>query len=143
MKTFLKKVFINPTEEKHLVLFRYLVSGGLVTLINIILLYIFVEFLKLNYTLANVISMIICITITYILSKKFIFTRKVSIGVKKEFLSYIIIAIISIVVDTTILNILTKKFGIYYLISKILATVFSTAINYILKKVIYDTYKEK
>lgn len=142
LKDFIKKVFFEPTENKYLVFFRYIVSGGIVTIINIILLYVFVEFLKLNYTWANVISMLICITITYIISKKFIFTKKVSIGVKKEFLSYIIIAIISIIVDTTVLNLLTKKLAIYYIISKILATIVSTVINYILKKVLYETFKE-
>ena len=141
MKKFLNNLFIRPTEDKYLTIFRYIFFGGTVTVINIILLYVFVEFFKFNYILANIISMIICITITYILSKKFIFTKQVSIGVRKEFLSYIVIAIISIIIDTTTLHILTKKLSIYYMISKFLATFVSTATNYILKKIIYDTYK--
>ena len=137
----IKKLLFNPTEDKYITLFRYLFFGGVVTVLNIILLYLFVEFLNFSYVLANVISMIICITITYILSKKYIFTKKVSIGVKKEFISYIVIAIISIIIDTTVLNLLTKKLAIYYLISKILATIVSTLSNYIMKKIIYDKYK--
>ena len=141
MIKFLKHYFIEPSEDKFITLFRYLFFGGTVTVINIILLYMFVEFLKMNYTIANIISMIICITITYILSKKYIFTKKVSIGVKKEFISYIIIAIIAICVDTTILNLLTKQLSIYYIFSKMIATVVSTGTNYILKKFVYEKYK--
>ena len=141
MKKLLNKYLITETDNNYITFFRYIFFGGTVTIINIILLYILVEFIKLNYTLANILSMIICITITYFLSKKFIFTKKVSIGAKKEFLSYIIISIISIIIDTTILNILTKKLSIYYLISKILATIISTITNYILKKLIYNRYK--
>ena len=99
----IKKYLIEKTEDKKITLFRYLFFGGFVTVINIILLYLFVELFSLNYSVANIISMIICITITYILSKKFIFTQNVSICVKKEFISYVIIAIISIFVDTLVL----------------------------------------
>lgn len=143
MKNKLKKLFIDPNEGRFIMLFRYLFFGGTVTIINIILLYLLVEYLKFNYVLANVLSMIICIIITYILSKKFIFTKKVTIGAKKEFLSYVIIAIISIIIDTSVLNLLSEKFSIYYIISKIIATVISTGTNYILKKLIYNKYKEK
>ena len=141
MKKFVNKIFIEPTEDRFLTFIRYIIFGGIVTVINIILLYIFVEFLNLNYTIANIISMAICIIITYILSKKYIFTKKVSIGIRKEFLSYIIIAIISIIIDTIILNVLTKELSIYYLFSKILATIVSTGSNYLLKKIIYNKYK--
>jgi len=139
--SFFKKILITSTDNKWLTLFRYFVTGGFVTIINIILLYIFVEFFKLNYILSNIISMIICITLTYIISKKIIFTKKVTIGVKKEFLSYIVIAIISIIIDTFTLNILINKFKIYYIFSKIVATLISTISNYFLKKKIYDMYK--
>lgn len=137
----LNKIFLKYTKNKYLILFRYLVTGGIVTLINILLLYIFVEIFKISYILSNIISTSICITITYIISKKIIFTEKVKIGVKKEFLSYIIISIISIIIDTIILNILIENFSTYYIISKILSTCVSTITNYFLKKKIYDIYK--
>ncbi len=137
----IKKLLFNQTENHKITLFRYLFYGGIVSVINIVLLYVFVEFLKIDYTISNIISMAICITITYILSKKFIFSKKVSIGTKKEFLSYIIISIISIGIDTAVLYICTSLFTIYYLLSKIIAIVVSTGVNYILKKLIYEKYK--
>lgn len=137
----IKEIFIDYTENKKLIFFRYICTGGTVTLINIILLYVFTEFASINYVLSNIISMLICIIITYILSKKIIFTKKVKIGTVKEFISYIIIAIISIIIDTAIMKLLTEKLAIYYIISKIIATCISTVTNYILKSIIYDKYK--
>ncbi len=141
MVRFIKQLLFSPTENHRVTLIRYLFYGGIVSIINIILLYVFVEFLKIDYTISNIISMAICITITYILSKKFIFSKKVSIGAKKEFLSYIIISIISIGIDTTILYVCTSWLTIYYLLSKIIAIIISTGVNYILKKTIYERYK--
>ena len=141
MIKYFKTIIIEETENKWLVLLRYLITGGLVTIINILLLYLFVDSFKINYVISNILSMVICITITYYISKKIIFTKKVKIGVKKEYISYIFIAIISIIIDTVILNILTEKFSIYYIISKILSTCISTITNYILKKTLYNMYK--
>ena len=141
MRKLINKLLKEKTENRFITLFRYIVTGGFVTVINLILLYIFVEVFKINYIFSNIISMIICISITYFISKKIIFTKKVRIGVKKEFLSYIIIAVISIIVDTTILNVMTEMFNIYYIISKIIATGFSSFLNYFLKLKIYNLYK--
>lgn len=75
----IKRIFINYTEDKKLMFFRYICTGGIVTVINIILLYLFTEMLLINYNISNIISMLICITITYVLSKKLIFVKKVKI----------------------------------------------------------------
>ena len=142
MKAVIHKFFLDPTEERCIVFFRYLVSGGFVTIINMILLYLLVEFFGCHYVFADILSMSICIVITYLMSKRFVFTKKVRIGVKKEFFSYLVIAIIAVVVDTTVLRLLTNKLSIYYMLSKVVATAVSTIINYILKRIIYDTFKE-
>ncbi len=141
MINLVKRLLFNKTDDSKITLLRYVFYGGLVSVINIILLYVFVEFLKIDYTISNIISMIICITITYILSKLFIFSRKVSIGRKKEFLSYVIISIISIGIDTLVLYICTSLLSIYYLLSKIIAIIVSTGVNFILKRMIYEKYK--
>lgn len=75
----IKKIFIDYTENEKIIILRYLVIGGAVTVINIFLLYLFVEFLKVDYKISNIISMLICITITYILNKKIVFSKKVRI----------------------------------------------------------------
>ena len=108
MVKLIRKLLFDKTDDSKITLLRYIFYGGVVSVINIILWYVFVEFLHIDYTVSNIISMIICITITYILSKLFIFSRKVSIGTKKEFLSYIIISIISIGIDTGVLYICTS-----------------------------------
>ena len=75
----LKKIFIDYTENNKIIVFRYLVVGASTTIINIVLLYLFVEFLKIEYKMSNIISMLICIIITYFLSKKIVFSKKVQI----------------------------------------------------------------
>lgn len=75
----IKKIFIYYTENEKIIILRYLVIGGAVTVINIFLLYLFVEFLKVDYKISNIISMLICITITYVLNKKVVFSKKVRI----------------------------------------------------------------
>lgn len=75
----IKRTFINYTEDEKIMFLRYICTGGIVTTINIILLYLFTEKLFINYNISNVISMLICITITYVLSKKVILVKKVKI----------------------------------------------------------------
>ena len=56
-------------------------------------------------------------------------------------MSYVLIAILSIIIDTLILRFLTETLNIFYIISKIGSTVFSTGINYILKRWVYEKYR--
>lgn len=141
MKQIIKKYLFEYTENSKIIFFRYLCTGGTVTVINMILLYLFTELANINYAVSNVISMLICIVITYITSKKIVFVKKVKIGMIKEFLIYVVISIISITIDTIIMYILTEKLKIYYLLSKVFATFVSTIFNYISKKITYDKFK--
>ena len=75
----LKKILVDYTDNNNIIIFRYLLVGGFTTIINIVLLYLFVEFLRFDYKISNIISMLICIVITYYLSKKIVFSKKVKI----------------------------------------------------------------
>lgn len=141
MKQMIKKYLFEYTENSKIIFFRYLCTGGTVTIINMVLLYLLTEWASINYAVSNVISMAICIVITYITSKKMVFVKKVKIGVIKEFLTYVLISIISITIDTMIMYVLTERLKIYYLLSKVFSTFVSTIFNYISKKIIYEKFK--
>lgn len=126
MKQMIKKYLFEYTENSKIIFFRYLCTGGTVTIINMVLLYLLTEWASINYAVSNVISMAICIVITYITSKKMVFVKKVKIGVIKEFLTYVLISIISITIDTMIMYVLTERLKIYYLLSKVFSTFVST-----------------
>lgn len=138
---FFNKLILSYTDNSYTIFLRYILSGIFVTIINFLLLFVFIEWFYINYIFSNIISMIICIILTYFISKKIVFMKKVKIGRKKEFISYVLIALLSIVIDTFILFLLTKFLMLYYIFSKIISTFISTFINFYLKKKIYERYK--
>ena len=113
---------------------RFSIVGGIATLIDFVCLYIFKEFLNFNVILANTLSFIISVTYNYIASITWVFDTNKNKNKKVQFILFIIFSIVGLIINNIILYILTDKLNIYYLISKVVATLIVMVFNFVTRK---------
>ena len=113
---------------------RFSIVGGIATIIDFVFLYIFKEFLNIDVILANTLSFIISVTYNYIASITWVFDTNKNKNKKIQFILFIIFSIVGLIINNIILYILTDKLNIYYLISKVVATLIVMIFNFITRK---------
>ena len=113
---------------------RFSIVGGIATLIDFIFLYIFKEFLNMDVIIANTLSFIISVTYNYIASIVWVFDINKEKNKKIQLILFILFSIFGLVLNNIILYILTDIFNMYYLISKVVATLFVMIFNFITRK---------
>lgn len=113
---------------------RFIVVGGIATIIDFVCLYIFKEFLNFNVILANTLSFTISVIYNYIASIKYVFDVDKNKNRKIQFIVFIVFSVLGLILNNLILYLLTDKLNIYYLISKIIATMFVMVFNFITRK---------
>ena len=113
---------------------RFIIVGGIATIIDFVFLYIFKELFNINIILANTLSFIISVTYNYIASVTWVFDVNKDKNKKIQFILFVLLSIIGLIINNIVLFILTDKLNIYYLISKIIATIFVMTFNFITRK---------
>lgn len=108
--------------------------GGINTLIHIVTLYSLVEFANFYYILASFIGFILAVTNSFILNTIFTFKQKLNYQTKKRYSKFFTISASSAIINLSLLYLITEYLGIYYLISQLIATLFSLTINFIANK---------
>lgn len=78
----------------------------------------------------------------YFFSMKYVFEKRSDASVKKVFFIFIILSLIGLGLNQLLMTIFIKTFGIYYMISKILATAIVTVYNFISRKVFIEEHTQ-
>ena len=113
---------------------RFGIVGGIATIIDFAFLYVFKELFDFNVILANTLSFIISVTYNYIASVTWVFDVNKDKSNKLQFILFIVFSVIGLIINNIILYILTDKLNIYYLISKVTATIFVMVFNFVTRK---------
>ena len=113
---------------------KFAIVGGIATIIDFVFLYVFKELFNFNVILANTLSFIISVTYNYIASIVWVFDINKEKNKKIQFILFILFSIFGLVLNNIILYILTDIFNMYYLISKVVATLFVMIFNFITRK---------
>ena len=115
-------------------IFRFVVVGGIATIIDFVFLYIFKELFNFNLVLANTLAFIISVIYNYIASIKWVFDIDKNKNSKIQFLLFITFSVIGLILNNIFIYLFTDIMGIYYLISKIIATLFVMIFNFVTRK---------
>lgn len=138
LKNIIKKVINKET-------FLYLVFGVLVTLLNIILFYIFVTRIKMSTFYGNMLDTILCILFQYFTNRIWVFESK-NKGKEavKEFIQFILARGVTAVIDQIFVVVGVDFFvakyvshsqqGVFSIGIKILSNIIVIILNYIFSK---------
>ena len=136
MKTLISK--IKQLMKKYEELIKYLLIGGLTTVLNYIVFALLVNEAKLEMHPSNLIAWGVSVIFAYLTNKLFVFESKsFKIDVlAKEILTFGATRVFSFILEEVILFIFVDKLGMEKLIIKLIANIIVIIVNYILSKFI-------
>ena len=133
----INKLLKEKTDNLLLQFFRYIFVGGTAFVIDFGLLYVFTTYLGIYYLISAVLSFLISVLVNYVMSTKWVFNQDKINNKLVEFNLFILISTIGLVFTEIILYLLTDMCGIYYMISKIIASILVLFWNFSARRVMY------
>ena len=115
---------------------KFIISGGIATIIDWGLYYLLYNYLKINPLVANVISFTISLLYNYFASIKWVF--KIKNSNKKKFIYFIIFSLIGLLISEIILFVMINKLSINKMFSKIISSLIIVVYNFITRKKVLE-----
>lgn len=134
---FLKVLPWNFTDKtRHLLvqIFKFGIVGVVATFIDFIVLYGLKELFSFPVLVANTLSFSVSVLYNYWASKTFVFDVDVNKNQLRNFFIFIICSVIGLILNDWIVWFLTERFLLYYLYSKVIATLIVMIFNFITRK---------
>lgn len=128
----------DKIEDLLIQIFKFGIVGVVATLIDFIFLYIFKEFCHFPIVVSNTLSFCISVIYNYYASVKWVFHINREKDAKRQFVTFIIFSVIGLLLNDLIMWISTDLFHIYYLLSKVIATIIVMVFNFITRKLFLE-----
>jgi dolichol-phosphate mannosyltransferase len=111
--------------------FRFSVAGLVSTGLNLVLLYVFTQYLGVWYLTASTIAFIISVGTHFLLQKMWVFIHhKVTHSVGRQFGGFTTLALLNLVLNSASMYLFVSIIGINYLISQIFIRLLLAWMNY-------------
>lgn len=130
-------LFKEKTDNFFLQFFRYIFVGGTAFVVDFSFLYFFSDICGIYYLISAVLSFIISVLVNYYMSTKWVFNQDNIDNKLLEFNMFIIISTIGLVFTEILLYLFTDIVGLYYLMSKIIASIIVLFWNFIARRVLF------
>lgn len=117
---------------------RFSIVGGLSTGVDFLLLTLLTEFMGIPYYISNIFSFFISLFVNYFLSMRYVFTKRNNYSQIKKFISFFALSVVGLIINQVILVLLTQFGDMYYIYSKVIATVIVMIWNFISKKIFFE-----
>ena len=130
----LKLKVSNQTEQLLEQIFNFGIVGAISTLIDFVFLYLFKEIFNFPIILSNTLSFTISVLYNYWASLTLVFNVNKEKDKKKNFILFIIFSLIGLLISNLIIWLITDILKIYYMISKVIATIIVMIFNFITRK---------
>lgn len=130
---------LNDRTHKLLIqIFKFVIVGGIATLIDFVFLYIFREFCHFPVLISNTLSFCISVIYNYMASVKWVFDVNKEKNAKKQFIIFIVFSVLGLLLNNLIMWITVDFFNIYYLLAKIVATAIVMIFNFVTRKMFLE-----
>lgn len=135
-KYMIAKLLKNQTDNTSIQLLRYTVVGGGAFIVDFISLFIFTDFFGVHYLISAALAFLLGVTINYISSIFWVFSKQTLGNKSLEFGIFIFIGIIGLGLNELFIWFFTEYVHFHYLLSKIVSTVFVYLWNFFSRKFI-------
>lgn len=136
MAGLINKIFLQPTNNSLIQLFRYCFVGGFAFIVDAGGLFVLTEYAGIYYLLSATISFILGLVVNYLLSTAWIFKKSKLSNLWTEFLIYSVIGVVGLGLNTLFLWLFTDCLHIYYMLSKIITAALVMLWNFFARKII-------
>jgi len=129
-----QKLLKDQTDKTKIQMFRYLFVGGAAFIVDFISLFILTEFFGIYYLISAAIAFILGLIANYFLSIGWVFNKRKLKNRHIEFGVFALIGIVGLGLNEIFIWFFTQDLQIYYLISKIFASVIILFWNFFARK---------
>lgn len=132
-KSVLKQVFVTKTQDSLIQFIRYGLVSGAALVVDFGGMILLKEVFHVNYLIAATISFVLGLIVNYLLSLVWVFERS-QYSRKKEFTIFAAIGICGLGLNDVVIWLLTGKLGVFYVLSKLVATLLTFLWNFSARK---------
>jgi putative flippase GtrA len=125
----------GSTDNTLVQLFRYTFVGGVAFVFDFGFLYILTEFAGLHYLLSASLSFLLGLTVNYVLSVLWVFSRHALKSRWVEFGIFATVGLVGLALNALFMWLFTDVAGLYYLLSKVGSTLLVFLWNFFARKV--------
>ena len=128
--------WIKKMWKKYQDIFWYCFFGGLTTVVNLAIFYIFSDVLSIHYMIANVIAWVAAVLFAYITNRIWVFKSEVKSfeGIIKEMVTFFGFRVASLFMEMAIMFVLIDLFGVSEMITKLITQIVVVIANYVFSK---------
>lgn len=136
IKQFLHTVFVAPTNNWMLQLFRYGFVGGVAFAVDYGTLFVLTHYAGVPYLWSAAIAFILGLVTNYLISISWVFQHSGKMNVWQEFTFFAIIGVIGLGLNELIMYVGTDIMHLHYMISKLISTAIVFFWNFFARKFI-------
>ena len=119
-------------------IFRFIIVGGIATIIDWTIYYILFNIFEINPLIENILSFSVAVVYNCIASIKWVFTVDENKNKKQIFIEFVILSIIGLIISEILLYIFVDTIKINEMISKVLATIIVMTFNFVTRKMFLE-----
>ena len=128
----------EKTENLFVQIFKFVIVGGIATIIDWVIYYIVYNFLHINPLIANIISFSVSVIYNYIASVKWVFDVNKNKNKLRMLIEFLIFSIIGLLLTELLLWIGIDKMNLNAMLTKIIATAIVMVFNFITRKLFLE-----
>lgn len=116
---------------KYSQIIRYIISGSIATISNLMILFVCVHYFKLWYLSGVIISFTSAVVISYLLQKFWTFKNNSVDNISRQFSLFLIYNIIMLFVNVLLMYFFVDIIKIWYILAQALSAIITAFVNYI------------
>lgn len=128
----------EKTENLFVQIFKFVIVGGIATIIDWIVYYILYNYAHLDPLVANILSFSVSVIYNYIASVKWVFDVKKDKNKIRMLVEFLIFSVIGLILSEMLLWLGINKLGMNAMIVKIIATAIVMVFNFITRKLFLE-----
>ncbi len=117
---------------KKIKLFRFIVSGGIATGVNLVLIFILTEYVHLWYLLSATLAFFSAFLISFFLQKFWTFNDPSKDKIRRQAFLFLATIIIGVGVNDLVVYSLVEYVNVHYLVAQIIGAAFIACANFII-----------
>ncbi len=130
-----KNISLNKQQEELMIqIFKFIVVGGIATVIDWIIYFVLYHFIKIEPIIANIISFAVSVVYNYWASCKYVFKVNKEKSRARQFVEFIVFAIIGLLINEVIIWGLHNQLEWNAMLVKIIATAIVMVFNFVTRK---------
>lgn len=142
MNRWVNKLFVEPTENVLLQLFRYGFVGGAAFVVDYATLFVLTNNVGVQYLWSAAIAFVLGLVANYLLSISWVFRNRGSLSRWQEFLLFAVIGVVGLGFNELIMYACTDLMHIHYMVSKLISTAIVFFWNFFARKYLLFTKKK-